>query len=178
MNIKSTAPAKYTGKNTVIVQTKDSTNVSVQLNLEDAKPKSGKDKKEGHLAPLLAKGTSLGVAYKAGSYVLDGIKDANIPQVSKLLQDYHLVETTSHAEKEAQRLLGIAQSKGSSALLLGAHAGMLTVVAVDLIKPEWSFSRKLTIGLIVMAIVAALSYFGIQDEPKSEKQPTQATPVD
>jgi len=179
MNIKSTAPAKHLSKNTVKVQTKDTTNVSVHLNLKNAvpqAPKSQDNNKEGHISPLLTKGTSLGIAYKASSYVLDGVKDANVLQVSKLLQDYHLVETTSHAEKEAQRLLDIAQSKGSSALLLGAHAGMLTVVAIDLLKPEWSFSHKLTIGLIVMIIVAALSYFGIQEEPKPETEASQISP--
>ncbi|CAM3818143.1 hypothetical protein [Rheinheimera salexigens] len=179
MHIQSTAPAKPLSKHTVTVQTKDSTNVSVQLNLVDAKPSQIKtNKKEGDIAPLLTKGTSLGLTYKAGSYVIDGIRNANVNQVSKLLQDYHFVETSSHAENQAKRLLDFAQSKGSSALLLGAHMGVLTVVAVDLVKPNWPFSRKLIIGLIIMALVSSLAYFGIQDEPELETSPVQVISSD
>ena len=107
-----------------------------------------------------AKGVDAGV-----SLLIQGVNEASPSQVANVLRQYNLVHSPELAQSEGQRLVDLVQNKGAGALLIGLRAGVATFVVIDTLAPKWSFGRKAAIGLVVAAIVAALVFFGIRDEP-------------
>ncbi|MGB7302222.1 MAG: hypothetical protein WBD34_23135 [Burkholderiaceae bacterium] len=177
MHIQTTTlPAKKS--NTRILYESDSErSVSIAIGVKAAghvaqAPQKSDDKVEGIVAPLLEKGVPLAATYKAGSYLVQGVSSATIPEVSNMLQQYGMVRGADHATIEAKKILNVLQSKGANSLLLGAHAGVLTFVAIDAVAPGWSVGRKVTLTAAVFALVSAFVYFGI-DEPAEPSKPAQ-----
>jgi hypothetical protein len=127
-------------------------------------------KTEGHLAPLLAKGTlplQLGGVYKGGSYLLTQMNAVTTPQLAEVLQSYHLVNDSTLAHSQAQTILGLVQSKAVNSILIGAFSGAAVVITVDKIRPEWPLGIKLAIGFVVALAISGALYFGLTDKPET-----------
>lgn len=121
---------------------------------------------EGHLGKLVAAGSKAKAADEGVAFLLERVNSANPAQVSAFMLRNHLASSQTAAQSHADTIIGAVQSKEGGSVLLGVRAGVATFVVVDSIKPEWSLARKITISVVVAALVSAALLFGLKDKDK------------
>jgi len=133
---------------------------------QPAAPETPGDRlKEGHLSKILATGGKIKLADEGVTFLIEQANSATPAQLGGFLQSHHLVGSAEAAQAEGQRLVDALQSKGTGSVLLGVRAGVASFVIVDALAPGWPLARKVTIAVIITALVAAIAFFGINSEP-------------
>jgi hypothetical protein len=172
-----TAPSILSPPRALLVNRQGQTQVSLDVYLGAPKPATAvtsDEKTQGHLAPLLAKGTPLvaaGAVYKGGTYLLSELNGLTVPQFASTLQTNHFVQDPTLAHDQAQHLLGLVQNKETSSIIVGSTAGVITFVLVDAVRPAWPLWIKLAISITVAAAVSGSLYFGLKDKPEAADAP-------
>ena len=133
-----------------------------------------KEVKGKGIAEVLKEGAALTTVYKGGTYLI-GVANTTTPHdLASIFQSHHLIADPKLALDQADSLLAHIQSKGGNALLAGALAGALAITAVDIIKPDAPKWVKFAIGLLCLALVSGLLYWGLDDKPIDKNSPAKS----
>lgn len=119
----------------------------------------------GHFGKLVAAGGKAKMADEGVTFLLEQINTATPAQVGAFMVRNHLATSQAAAQSHADTIISAVQSKEGGSVLLGVRAGVATFVVVDSIKPEWSLARKITISVVIAALVSAALIFGLKDKP-------------
>ncbi len=133
-----------------------------------------KEVKGKGIAEVLKEGAALTTVYKGGTYLI-GVANTTSPQdLASVFQSHHLIADPKLALDQADAILAHIQSKGGNALIAGALAGALAITAVDIVKPDAPKWVKFGIGLLCLALVSGLLYWGLDDKPTDKNSTTKS----